>query len=88
VPLQPQHASALRAGGFIFEQGTAGLSKRLGSHYRSGCVDHWLKIKNPAAPAVKREAKKIGAASVGHASDGPDAGFAPLPAALVNRGKR
>ncbi len=34
------------------------VSKRLGSHYRSGRVDHWLKIKNPAAPAVKREAEE------------------------------
>jgi bifunctional non-homologous end joining protein LigD len=30
-------------------------SKRCGSRYRSGRVEHWLKIKNPAAPAVKRE---------------------------------
>jgi bifunctional non-homologous end joining protein LigD len=34
------------------------VSKRLGSHYRSGRIDHWLKIKNPAAPAVKREAEE------------------------------
>jgi bifunctional non-homologous end joining protein LigD len=34
------------------------VSKRLGSHYQSGRVDHWLKIKNPAAPAVKREAEE------------------------------
>jgi bifunctional non-homologous end joining protein LigD len=34
------------------------VSKRLGSPYRSGLVDHWLKIKNPAAPAVKREAEE------------------------------
>ena len=27
-------------------------------HYRSGRVDHWLKIKNPAAPAVKRAAEE------------------------------
>jgi hypothetical protein len=32
------------------------VSKRLTSPYRSGRVEHWLKIKNPAAPAVKREA--------------------------------
>jgi len=25
------------------------VSKRLGSAYRGGCVDYWLKIKNPAA---------------------------------------
>jgi ATP-dependent DNA ligase len=34
------------------------VSKRLGSPYRSGRVDHWLKIKNPAAPAVRREAEE------------------------------
>ena len=32
------------------------MSKRLGSAYRGGRVDYWLKIKNPAAPAVKRAA--------------------------------
>jgi hypothetical protein len=32
------------------------LSKRLSSPYRSGCSDQCLKIKNPAVPAVKREA--------------------------------
>jgi bifunctional non-homologous end joining protein LigD len=30
------------------------VSKRLGSRYRSGRVVCWLKIKNPAAPAVTR----------------------------------
>jgi ATP-dependent DNA ligase len=34
------------------------VSKRLGSPYRSGRSKHWLKIKNPAAPAVKREAEE------------------------------
>jgi bifunctional non-homologous end joining protein LigD len=34
------------------------VSKRLSSPYRSGRVDDWLKIKNPAAPAVKREAEE------------------------------
>jgi bifunctional non-homologous end joining protein LigD len=28
--------------------------KRLGSPYRPGRSDHWLKIKNPTAPAVRR----------------------------------
>jgi ATP-dependent DNA ligase len=50
-------------GAIIFKQACAlaceGIvSKRLGSYYRSGRVDHWLKIKNPAAPAVKREAEE------------------------------
>jgi bifunctional non-homologous end joining protein LigD len=34
------------------------VSKRLGSRYRSGRSPHWLKIKNPAAQAVKREAEE------------------------------
>jgi bifunctional non-homologous end joining protein LigD len=39
------------------ELGCEGIvSKRLGSPYRSGRTKHWLKVKNPAAPAVKREA--------------------------------
>jgi ATP-dependent DNA ligase len=31
------------------------VSKRRGSRYRSGRSPDWLKFKNPAAPAVKRE---------------------------------
>src|SRR5262245_342392 len=34
------------------------VSKRLGSRYRSGRSTDWLKFKNPAAPAVKREAEE------------------------------
>jgi ATP-dependent DNA ligase len=34
------------------------VSKRLGSSYRSGRSKDWLKMKNPAAPAVKREAEE------------------------------
>ena len=45
-----RHACALGCEGIV--------SKRLSSHYRSGRVDHWLKIKNPAAPATKREAEE------------------------------
>jgi ATP-dependent DNA ligase len=45
-----RHACALGCEGIV--------SKRLGSHYRSGRVDHWLKIKNPSAPAVRREAEE------------------------------
>ena len=45
-----KHACALGCEGIV--------SKRLGSHYRSGRVDHRLKIKNPAAPAAKREAEE------------------------------
>jgi bifunctional non-homologous end joining protein LigD len=45
-----KHACALGCAGIV--------SKRLGSPYRSGRVSDWLKIKNPAAPAVKREAEE------------------------------
>jgi len=31
---------------------------RLGSRYRSGRSPDWLKMKNPDAPAVKREAEE------------------------------
>jgi len=34
------------------------VSKRLGSPYRSGWFKDWLKFKNTAAPAVKREAEE------------------------------
>ena len=45
-----KHACALGCEGIV--------SKRLGSPYRSGRTDHWIKVKNPAAPAVKREAEE------------------------------
>jgi bifunctional non-homologous end joining protein LigD len=34
------------------------VSKRLGSSYHSGRSPHWVKVKNPKAPAVKREAEE------------------------------
>ena len=34
------------------------VSKRLGSPYRSGRSSIWVKVKNPNAPAVKREAEE------------------------------
>jgi bifunctional non-homologous end joining protein LigD len=34
------------------------VSKRLGSPYISGRSRYWLKFKNPAAPAVRREAEE------------------------------
>ena len=46
-----KHACALSCEGIV--------SKRLGSPYRAGRSDHWLKIKNPLAPAVKREAERL-----------------------------
>ena len=45
-----QHACALGAEGIV--------SKRLGSRYRCGHSADWLKLKNPAAPAVRREAEE------------------------------
>jgi bifunctional non-homologous end joining protein LigD len=45
-----QHACKLGCEGIV--------SKRLGSHYRSGRSPHWVKVKNPKAPAVKREAEE------------------------------
>jgi bifunctional non-homologous end joining protein LigD len=34
------------------------VSKRLGSPYRPGRSAHWVKVKNPRAPAVRREAEE------------------------------
>jgi bifunctional non-homologous end joining protein LigD len=34
------------------------VSKRKDSAYRSGRSPDWLKMKNPAAPALKREAEE------------------------------
>jgi hypothetical protein len=34
------------------------VSKRLDSRYRSGRSPDWLKVKNPEAPAVRREAEE------------------------------
>jgi bifunctional non-homologous end joining protein LigD len=62
----PPHGIALNEhfsgdGAIIFKHvcklGCEGIvSKRLGSSYRSGRSQHWIKVKNPKAPAVKREA--------------------------------
>jgi ATP-dependent DNA ligase len=34
------------------------VSKRRGLAYRSGRTPDWVKIKNPAAPAARREAEE------------------------------
>jgi bifunctional non-homologous end joining protein LigD len=34
------------------------VSKRIGSQYRGGWSADWIKVKNPASPAVKREAEE------------------------------
>jgi ATP-dependent DNA ligase len=42
-----------------YKMGLEGIvSKRKDSPYRSGRSPHWLKMKNPSAPAVKREAEE------------------------------
>jgi hypothetical protein len=46
-----KHACALGCEGIV--------SKGLGSPYRARRVDCWLKVKNPAAPAVTREAEEM-----------------------------
>jgi bifunctional non-homologous end joining protein LigD len=45
-----QHACKLGCEGIV--------SKRRGSRYAAGRTDSWLKIKNPDAPAVRREAEE------------------------------
>ena len=45
-----KHACALGCEGIV--------SKRLGSPHRAGRVVSWLKVKNQAAPAVRREAEE------------------------------
>jgi bifunctional non-homologous end joining protein LigD len=37
------------------------VSKRLGSLYRSGRLEHWIKVKNPAAPAAAGGGGGLGA---------------------------
>jgi bifunctional non-homologous end joining protein LigD len=54
---------AFEEGAIVFREacrlGYEGIvSKRLGSSYRSGRSPHWVKVKNPKAPAVKREAEE------------------------------
>jgi len=49
-PLLFEHACTLGCEGIV--------SKRKDSPYRSGRSRHWVKAKNPAAPAVKREAEE------------------------------
>jgi bifunctional non-homologous end joining protein LigD len=49
-PLVFHHACKLGLEGIV--------SKRKDSRYRSGRSPHWIKSKNPSAPAVKREAEE------------------------------
>jgi bifunctional non-homologous end joining protein LigD len=68
LPHEPHPGIALNThyvgdGDIVYRQacklGCEGIvSKRLGSPYRSGRSRQWVKIKNPAAPAVRREAEE------------------------------
>jgi bifunctional non-homologous end joining protein LigD len=49
-PIVFQHACALGVEGIV--------SKRKDSPYRSGGTEYWVKCKNPASAAVKREAEE------------------------------
>jgi ATP-dependent DNA ligase len=49
-PIVFEHACQLGCEGIV--------SKRRGSRYIAGRSDYWLKVKNPAAPAVRREAEE------------------------------
>ncbi len=54
-----EHPDGLTVFQHACQMGLEGIvSKRLGSRYRSGRSPDWLKFKNPAAPAVKREAEE------------------------------
>ena len=64
----PREPASLRQGARVIKDrvfrhacklGLEGIvSKRKGSPYRSGRSPDWLKMKNPGAPAVKREAEE------------------------------
>jgi bifunctional non-homologous end joining protein LigD len=49
-PVVFEHACRLGCEGIV--------SKRRGSRYIAGRSEHWLKVKNPDAPAVRREAEE------------------------------
>jgi bifunctional non-homologous end joining protein LigD len=59
------------------------VSKRLGSPYRSGRSPHWVKVKNPKAPAVKGEAEEDWGALMPATLGNSPRALAPFPAALV-----
>ena len=58
------------------------VSKRKDSPYRSGRSPDWLKMKNPAAPAVKREAEEDWGENDG---DDQEAGQLPEAATMPTR---
>jgi bifunctional non-homologous end joining protein LigD len=67
-PIVFQHACKLGCEGIV--------SKRRGSRYIAGRADCWLKVKNPDAPAVRRERE-----AVGHV-------YAPDEKAAIEAGRR
>jgi ATP-dependent DNA ligase len=53
------HGDGAEIFAYACELGCEGIgSKRLGSRYVSGRSLNWIKVKNPAAPAMKREAEE------------------------------
>src|SRR5215471_2862104 len=58
-PARAPASSTVRPCACAFKLGLEGIiSKRLDSPYCSGRSQHWVKSKNPAAPAVKRESEE------------------------------
>jgi bifunctional non-homologous end joining protein LigD len=64
---KPSHGTALNKhfagnGDIVYRHCMLGcegiVTKQLGSTYRSGRSPHWIKVKNPKAPAVTREAEE------------------------------
>ena len=54
-----EHPDGLAVFQHACKMGLEGIvSKRLGSRYRSGRSPDWLKMKNPACEAVRREAEE------------------------------
>jgi len=56
-PQQPTHKAFCAAAAVVIVIEPI-VSRRLGSSYRSGRSPQWMKVKNPKAPAVKREAEE------------------------------
>ena len=64
-----QHYEAEDA--IIYKHDCALVSKSLGSPYRAGRADCWVKVKNPSAPAVRREAEEDWGDRPRRRADGP-----------------
>ena len=56
---QAGHPAQRASPGHAYKLGCEGIvSKRRGSRHRSGTSSNWIKVKNPSAPAVRREAEE------------------------------